>query len=1081
MKRLLVALLVLATTLPAAAQGAAAAQPAWSVEVTPYPSNLAAGTAYDSRERGPAYLLQAYNVGGAPTAGTFTVTDTLPKGLLPSSGFPPSGLYGRQEEGGKATSPMSCVTQSRRVTCSGGAGYPLGPGEGISVIIPLEVDSGAVGPITNKVQVEGGGASPVEISREATISSSPSTFSFLPGAPSGLSTDSDGVPSTLAGSHPYQSTVAVMNLRTNQNAGGLQNLLAAGGGLHEAQVELPRGFVVNPQATPQCKESELESEGCPDASQVGTIGLALSITSGLGQSIHPLYNMVPPAGSPAELGFKVVEGSYVHLLGGVKSDGSFVLTAGSRDILAKVTIAGLRTTLWGVPSDVSHDAQRGECIFSPLLEACPVERTERPFVTMPSACSGPLTTAVGIDDWEQPGQFVRESYVSTDAEGNPVGVEGCGALAFEPQISATPTTDQGDSPSGLDFDLVQPQSESAEGRSTANLKDAVVTLPEGMAVNPSAANGLDACTSGQIGLASSIGSSPIRFVEARASCPSASKIGNAEVKTPLLGKALKGSVYLAKPFDNPFGSLLAIYLVIEDEGTGIIAKLAGHVEGNKQTGQLTASFEENPELPLELVKLSLFGGESGTLTTPLACGAHATTSTLTPWSTPEGQNANPSSSFQTTSGCSISEAAAPKEVSFTAGTATPLSASYSPFVLRLARPDGSQHITGIDTTLPEGLLGKLAGIPYCPEAGIAEAISREHPEEGKLEQQSPSCPAASEVGTVEVTAGSGPDPTPVSGHAYLAGPYKGAPLSLVAIVPAVAGPFDLGTVVDRVALNVGEYDARIHAVADPLPTIREGIPLDVRTIELKLDRPSFTLNPTSCEAKAIEGTASTQAGQTQILANRFQVGECGRLKFKPKIAISLKGPTKRTGHPALKATLTYPKGGSYSNIARAQVNLPHSEFLDQGNIAQACTKTKLTAGACTAKSVYGHAKAWTPLLEKPLEGPVYLVGGYGYKLPALVADLDGQIRVLLVGKVDTGKNHGIRNTFEAVPDAPVSRFVLQMKGGGKYGLLENSENVCKKKQVAGVSFRAQDGKKLTLTPRIENSCGTAKGKKRKGK
>ena len=621
----------------------------------------------------------------------------------------------------------------------------------------------------------------------------------------------------------------------------------------------------------------------------------------------------------------------------------------------------------------------------------------------------------------------------------------------------------------------------------ANLKDAKVTLPPGVTLNPAAGNGLAACNEQQIGYQPKEGR--VRFSEVAQTCPNAAKLGTFEVSTPLLDHKLEGGVYLAKPFENPFGSQLALYLSIEDEQTGIYAKLGGKVEANPVTGQLTTTFTENPDLPLEDISLHLFNGRRAALTSPFACGTYSTTSTLTPWSSPEGIDAHPTDSFQTSvaasgSGtCPASEAAAPKTVAFSAGTLAPLAGAYSPFTLRIARPDGTQHITGIDITLPPGLVGKLAGIPYCPESGIARAISREKPEEGREEQSSPSCPSSSEVGTVNVTAGSGITPIPVSGHAYLAGPYKGAPLSLVVIVPAVAGPFDLGTVVDRVALNVDEYTARIHAVADPLPTIRDGIPLDVRSIELKLDRPSFTLNPTSCEAMAIEGQVSTQAGQVAPLKNSFQVGECKRLAFKPKLQISLKGPTKRTGHPALKAVVTYPKGGAYANIAAAQVSLPHSEFLDQGNIGKACTKVLLAAHSCPARSVYGTAKAWTPLLDKPLEGPVYLVGGYGYKLPALVAELDGQIRVLLVGKVDTDKAKGIRNTFEAVPDAPVERFVLQMKGGKKYGLLENSEDICRKAQKAGASFTAQSGKLLQTTVPIANSCGKGKkaGKGGKGK
>jgi hypothetical protein len=1096
MRRLLaIALLVLAAALPVAAQAATPSAPAWSIEAIPYPSAFEAGSAYGSGGNGPAYLLQAYNVGGGATSGTFTVTDTLPKGLLPSSEFPATGLYGREEGGETPSFPLNCSTLGRKITCTGGTGASLGPGEAVSVIVPVEVGAGVAGAIENKAQAEGGGAAAVaNVGQTTPISSDFSSFGFVPGSPYGLTTEADGSATTQAGAHPYQMTVAGLNLTTTRNTPGVESLLTAGGGLREARVELPKGIVIDPQAAPKCKESELERGqlGCPAASQIGTIALGLSVAGGFGHglSLHPLYNMVPPPGSPAEFGFEVIEGSYVHLLGGVKSDGTFTLTAASRDVLARVAIGSVRTTLWGVPSDASHDAQRGECIFHPALAGCPVERTAKPFLTMPSACSGPLTTSVGVDDWDVPAGVVPGSYESTDPEGTPVGVEGCNELAFEPQISAKATSDQGDSPSGFDFDLRQPQAESAEELATANLKDATATLPEGLSVNPSAANGLDACTSAQIGLASMVGVSPVRFAEEPARCPNASKVGTAEVTTPLLKEGpesalvphvLRGSVYLAKPFDNPFDSLLALYLVIEDAKTGIIAKLAGHVEPDQQTGQLATTFAENPELPLEDVKLSLFGGATGTLTTPITCGEHVTASTLVPWSTPQGAAAHPSGSFQTTSSCSSSEAAAPKTTSFSAGTVSPLSGSYSPFVLRLARPDGSQHFTGIETTLPEGLLGKLSGVSYCPESGIVQAKSREEPEKGKLEQQSPSCPSSSEVGTVNVTAGSGSNPIPVSGHAYLAGPYKSAPLSLVVIVPAVAGPFDLGTVVDRVALNVGEYDARIHAVADPLPTIRDGIPVDVRSIELKLDRPSFTLNPTSCEAMQIEGTVSTQTGQSAALTNRFQVGECGRLGFKPKISISLTGGTKRAALPALKAVVTYPKRGEYANVARAQVSLPHSEFLEQNNIGKSCTKPVLAAHACPAKSIYGKAKAWTPLLEKPLEGPVYLVGGYGYKLPAMVAELNGQIRVLLVSKIDTGKQGGIRSTFEAVPDAPVEKFVLELKGGKKYGLLINSENTCKKKQVAGASFKAQNGKVLSFSTKIANSCGKAKKKTNKGK
>ncbi len=701
---------------------------------------------------------------------------------------------------------------------------------------------------------------------------------------------------------------------------------------------------------------------------------------------------------------------------------------------------------------------------------------------MPSACSSaPLTLTVKADSWEEQGKFVTGSSHTEDSEGNPVGVDGCNALEFDPTITSLPSTNRADSPTGLDFNLHQPQSEDYEGLATARLKDATVTLPAGVTLNPSAGNGLDSCSNAQIGYQPSGGK--VHFSAQPQSCPDASKVGTLEVSTPLLEEKLEGAVYLAKPYENPFGSLLAIYLAIESEERGIHAKLAGEVKPDPKTGQLTAVFRENPQLPIEDFDLHFFKGPRAPLKTPATCGEYTTTSTLVPWSTPEGADAHPSSSFATTAGvegasgaCPKDESEAPKAPNFNAGTLAPQAGAYSPFVLKLTRPDGSQRLTGLDAALPPGLTGKLAGIPYCSEAQIAQAKSREAPNQGAVEQSSPSCPSATEVGSVTVGAGAGITPLYVSGHAYLAGPYKGAPLSLAIITPAVAGPFDLGAVVVRTALYVNPETAQIHAVSDPLPSIIQGIPLDLRSVSLRLDRPSFTLNPTSCDPAQITGSAAMLTGQSSALVSPFQVGGCSALGFKPKLAVSLKGGTKRNKYPALKAVVTYPQGGSYANIARAQVTLPHSEFLEQGHIGTICTRVQFAANACPARSIYGKARAFTPLLDKPLEGPVYLRSS-SRELPDLVASLSGQVDVDLVGKVDTGSNDGIRNTFEAAPDAPVSKFILEMQGGKK-GLLVNSENICRKAQKASASFTAHNGKTYSAQPLIKNDCGK---KGRKGK
>jgi hypothetical protein len=522
--------------------------------------------------------------------------------------------------------------------------------------------------------------------------------------------------------------------------------------------------------------------------------------------------------------------------------------------------------------------------------------------------------------------------------------------------------------------------------------------------------------------------------------------------------------------------------VIDSPKNGILVKLPGEVKPDPTTGQLTATFDNNPQLPVEDLKLNFRGGgPRSPLATPAVCSTYTTHGELTPWSAPEsGPPAQTEDSFQVSSGpgggaCATSEAGLPFAPSFEAGTTSTQAGAYAPLIIKLARKDGEQELTHLNFTLPPGLTGKLAGIPYCPDPAIEAAKGKT----GKAEQAGPSCPAASELGTVDTSAGIGSEPIHVGGHVYLAGPYEGAPLSTVVITPAVAGPFDLGDVVIRAPLFVDPETAQITAKSDEIPHILKGIPLQLRSVEIKVSRQNFSLNPTNCNAMTVSSTLSGLNGATASPSSRFQVGGCNQLRFKPKLQISLKGSTKHAGHPALKAVVTYPQQGAYANIARAQVNLPHSEFLDQSNLNKTCTKPVLLAGNCPAKSIYGKAKAWTPLLEAPLEGPVYLVGGYGYKLPALVADLNGQIRVVLKGKVDSGPNKGIRNTFEAVPDAPVSRFVLEMKGGKKYSLLENSENLCQKPQRAIARFTAQNGLVDQVKPLIANQCGKKSGKKDK--
>ncbi|MGE0504764.1 MAG: hypothetical protein AB7P38_05105 [Solirubrobacterales bacterium] len=551
--------------------------------------------------------------------------------------------------------------------------------------------------------------------------------------------------------------------------------------------------------------------------------------------------------------------------------------------------------------------------------------------------------------------------------------------------------------------------------------------------------------------------------------------------TPLLDVPIEGAFYLAAPHENRFNSLLALYIVARVPDRGILVKQEGEVHADPVTGQLTTTFDRLPPIPYSSFEVKLREGPRAPLITPQTCGSFTTDIRLYSFSAPGTQVLKTApftiSSGASGGGCASSEGELPNRPQFEAGTTTPLGGTYSPFVFKLSRADGTQRFSGVEAKLPPGLTGKLAGIPYCSEAQIAAASARSAEGAGAQELSAPSCPDASQVGIVNVGAGAGSSPYYVQGKIYLAGPYKGAPLSLAIITPAIAGPFDLGTVVVRTALYVDPFTADIRAVSDPLPTILSGIPLDVRSVSLQMNRSNFVLNPTNCEAMSVGGSVTTTAGQSASLSNRFKVGGCRDLPFKPKISIMVKGATRRAGHPALKAVVTFPKGTS-ANIARAQVGLPHSEFLDQGSIKTVCKQADLRAGTCPKKSIYGKAKAWTPLLDKPLEGPVYLGVGFGHKLPDLVADLNGQVRILAHGKVDTTKHEGLRNTFEAVPDAPVSRFVLEMQGGRKKGLLENSTNICKGTHKAEVRFTAHSGKVLSFKTPLKNSCHKKKKHKK---
>ncbi|HEX4308283.1 MAG TPA: hypothetical protein VHZ54_19770 [Solirubrobacterales bacterium] len=1066
---LVAALFALGAMLLPVASAGAAGTPAWSISSIGMP--LFAPGAESSFGSGPQFYVRVVNVGSGPATGPITITDTVsgPVGIAPAFGF------GRDDRGNEVE---ECAISGQTATCIDDTNVgPIEPGQQIQLPLALtSIPAGASGTVVNHVTVSGGSAASASTTSETPISPFEEPWGFLPGK-AGFETvlrNSSGAEDTEAGTHPY--SMSVTDHFPAKKTGFLLNVPEH---LHDLRVDLPAGVILNPNSTPvRCTEKQLESdiegEGCPPGSQVGTIGLNVSI-GGPTTGSAALYNMVPPPGHAAEFGFDALGlGIYVHFMAGVRfGPGGYRETATANDINAKLAFLGTQVNFWGEPSDESHDWQRSFC--SEGNGACPLASTQptlHPLLTMPTACPGERTVEGLADSWENEGIFKSASYTL------PSGVSGCAELEFEPSLEARPTTEAGDAPTGLNVDVHVPQTNGIDEDATPNLKKAVVTLPEGLVVNPSGANGLEACTSAQIGFDDTTGLPN----DEQPTCPNGSKIGEVEVDTPLLPNVLPGSIYIAKPFDNPFNSLLAIYAVVNDPETGVLLKLAGHVEPDPNTGRLVTTFDNNPQLPFTDFKLKFFGGAGATLRTPAVCGTYSTTSQMTPWSAPEsGPPATPADTYAISSNCASSEGSQANSPSFEAGTESPIAGKYTPFSVHLKREDGTQQFSKLTISPPPGLIAKLAGTPACSDAALNAAAGMS----GRDEQANPSCPANTKIGTVHIGAGAGPAPYYTDGTAYLAGPYKSAPLSMAIITPAVAGPFDLGTVVTRVALRVNPATTQITAEADPIPSILQGIPLDVRSIDLVLDKPEFTRTGTSCNPLAVTGLMTSTIGQGANLQNRYQLGNCANLSFGPSLSVRMVGPTKRAKNPKLVANLNVKEGEA--NISAVSVLLAHSSFLDQGHIKTVCTRVQFAAGsgngaACPPGSIYGKVQATSPVLGYPLTGNVYLRSSSN-KLPDLVAALNGPayqpIAIELDGRVDSVKG-AMRNSFETVPDAPVSSFRLELFGG-KRGLIVNSRNLCTHTYRATIKMTAQNGDQVERRPAVKAQCSAKSKKKAKGK
>jgi len=945
-----------------------------------------------------------------------------------------------------------------------------------------------------------------------------STFTILPGS-EGFDANvlaEGGGPAEQAGSHPGAETFS-FDFQESGSAGE--------DGLRDFSVEMPPGLIENPTATKQiyCSKKEFETprnspweeslsgESCKDKTQVGIITVR-SAAAGGSERTFGLFNLVPHGGEPAELGASPFGKPIVFVPSTRQAEGEYGTTLKAGDVPEALHVSGLTVTIWGVPWGllgpkelvrkdeneivfqqlISHYKERGNCLnekdpaasfgepqrvltiikgsktttehdpgacsaYNPLTEA------PQAYLTLPTSCEEPLNYAVTADSW------LRGEEVGTRTSGKPM-LSGCGKLEFEPRATAQLSDPRASSPSGYEFHiLVDTHGVTDPGCCAPTpVRRAAVTLPEGVTINPSVGSGLGVCTTAQY--AAETPSSPFG-----AGCPAESKIGDFRVRTPIISGAINGSIFLAAPRENPFGSLIAVYLVAKSIERGILVKVAGELKADPSSGNLTAVFDELPQLPYSDLEIHFREGQRSPLATPPACGSISTEADLTPWRDPGlvRHKSLPATIGAGAGGGPCPVGLAPFAPQAVAGMLNSRAGAYTPFYLHLTRKVTEQEIVSYSAQFPPGLLGKIAGIPYCPDAAIEAARHSS----GVAERAHPNCPAASMIGHTYSGYGVGSVLAYAPGNLYLAGPYRGSAFSVVAIDSALVGPFDLGVVIIRSAVRIDPQTAQASIDAtgtDPIPHIIDGIPIHLRDIRAYIDRPGFTVNPTSCEpfkvASALNGAGQRYADRSDdtlaIASAPFQAFDCASLGFRPRIGLALKGGTKRGDYPSLRVTVR-PRPGD-ANIAASQVRLPPSLFLDQSRIRTICSRVQFAAGRCPRGSIYGHVRAFTPLLEAPMEGPAYLRSS-SHTLPDLVFALRGHgIEVDVAGRIDAYKG-GIRGTFPTIPDAPVSKFVLKMNGG-KRGVLVDAENLCKARQLATARLLGHANRGWRLHPQVKADC-----------
>jgi hypothetical protein len=1021
-------------------------------------------------------IVTAQNVGDADVSGEtlpVTVVDQLPPGAtaVGANGIAGDETLNRGEvrcavEGGGTT--VTCTFEGR-----------MAPYEPLEVEVPV-VLKGASDLEENEATVSGG-----NVSTAASVKRPIAVGLFTPFGIEDYEMDAEqlgGATDTQAGSHPFQLTTTTL-LENNFN------LSKPPGMAKDLDFQLPPGLLGNPTPFPQCSEAQFNKifEGineCPDDTAVGVAAIEVKGKTAASHSTlpFPVFNLAPSHGEPARFGFLVLEAP-VYLDTSVRTGGDYGVTVSADNVNQEATLLASRVSFWGVPGAASHNSSRGwSCIDDGALESeaeraglgsCKpsLQESPPPLLSMPTSCTGPAQSTLDADSWQQEGVFKSYELASPMP-----GLDGCNRLSFSPEINVAPDLAEASSASGLTVGIHVPQGlvTNAEALAESTVKDTTVELPQGVTINPGGGDGLEACSEGQIGYlghesAAEVASEAFSPTLASPFCPEASKVGTVKITTPLLPNPLTGAVYLASPApngeagQNPFKTLLAMYIVAEDPVSGTLVKLPGRVELNQSTGQLISTFEDTPQLPFEDLTLHFFGGSRAPLATPGLCGSYTTKAIFTPWS------GNPpvesTSTFAIASGPSGSPCPSdprPFTPEFTAGTTNNQAGGYSELRTTMGRPDADQALGGISIVLPEGLTGSLSKVKLCGEPQAAEGT----------------CGPENLVGHTVVTAGLGSSPVVVKrpGNVYITGPYNGhgactvgeagcAPFGLSIANPAEAGPFDLekGTpcdcIVVRAKVEINPLTSQLTISSGALPSMLKGIPLDLQHIQVAVSRPEFIVNPTSCAHMKIEGSISGAEGGSAPISEPFQAANCASLAFKPGFEASASGHTSKRNGASLHVRLTYPKegAGKDSNIRDVKVELPMQLPSRLETLQKACLAEVFDANParCPAESMVGAAKAITPILPVPLAGPAYFVSYGGAKFPELVVVLQGDgVTIDLHGETFISEKTSVTSsTFKTVPDDPVESFELTLPEG-KYSALGASANLCRA------------GKTVTVTKRV---------------